>query len=263
MLAKITLNAIETYMKAQGRSIFDGIVVPELLDVDTLKDAIFYRADEFGAVYTDPDYLNARICAFFSKNYRTFDKWFYALSIDYEPLYNYDRYEEWKDTHKVTTSETKSGSSSGGNTRTDNTTQTNDLTTTNDLTRTDDLKGTNDQTTEGDVSAYNTSNYSHSDKATIDQDTTQSGTVKNTGTVKDTGTVKNTGTVTDSSTGQYSDSTSGTDNKDIEHQAHIYGNIGVTTSSKMLAEFIETNAKFNPYNCIADMFVQDFCIMVY
>lgn len=251
MLAKMTLNAIETYMKLQGRSIFDGIQIPELLDLDTLKDAIFYRAEEFGAVYTDPDYLNARVCAFFSKNYRTFDKWFYALSIEYEPLYNYDRYEEWKDTHKGTTSETKSGSSSGGNTRTDNTTQT------NDLTRTDDLTYTVDNTDTSKKAVTNNANWNNYEQTVQDQDSTQ------TGTVKDTGTVKNTGTVTDASTGQYSDSMSGTDNKDIEHEAHIYGNIGVTTSSKMLAEFIETNAKFNPYNCIADMFVQDFCIMVY
>ena len=40
------------------------------------------------------------------------------------------------------------------------------------------------------------------------------------------------------------------------------GNIGVTTSDQMVAQFRET-VKFNIYDVIIDEFKQRFCLMVY
>lgn len=55
--------------------------------------------------------------------------------------------------------------------------------------------------------------------------------------------------------------TNGHDNTDIT-KSRIKGNIGVTTSQQMLQSEIEV-AKFNLYNQIADVIVQEICIMVY
>ena len=47
------------------------------------------------------------------------------------------------------------------------------------------------------------------------------------------------------------------------HEAHIHGNIGVTTSTQMLTEFTNFYSNKNLYKSIADMFTAEFCIMIY
>lgn len=46
------------------------------------------------------------------------------------------------------------------------------------------------------------------------------------------------------------------------HKGHIYGNIGVTTSQAMLQAQLDV-VKWNIYEHIKDLFMQDFCIMIY
>lgn len=53
-----------------------------------------------------------------------------------------------------------------------------------------------------------------------------------------------------------------TDNLKTEHTAHLYGNIGVTTSQQMLQQELDVR-KFNIYDKIADMFMTEFCILIY
>lgn len=53
-----------------------------------------------------------------------------------------------------------------------------------------------------------------------------------------------------------------TDNLKVEHTAHLWGNIGTTTSQQMLREELEVR-KFNLYDQIADMVIKEYCIMVY
>lgn len=255
MQAKMTLQGIEAYMNFSGRSIFDDIHIPELMDKDTMKDAIFYRADEFGSIYTDPEYLNSKVIAFFETNYRTFDKWFYALSLEYEPLYNYDRYEDLQEDTK----DRRAGTTTNNR----------------DLDRRVDNIGLDANTTDNDtvvITDQNTGNTNTVTKAVVnntdynpyDQTTDQGNNY-----VRETtdGTIKNTGSnenhVTEDTTDNTTTAEDITSTRDSKHTNHIYGNIGVTTSSKMLAEFILTNKKFNPYTAIADIFVQQFCIMCY
>lgn len=52
------------------------------------------------------------------------------------------------------------------------------------------------------------------------------------------------------------------DDTAFAHSSHMYGNIGVTTSQQMLeAEY--NIAKWNIYENIKDLFMQEFCIMIY
>ena len=46
------------------------------------------------------------------------------------------------------------------------------------------------------------------------------------------------------------------------HTAHIRGNIGVTTSSKMLEEYLQVQ-RFNVCDQIADLFAEELCLMIY
>ncbi len=53
-----------------------------------------------------------------------------------------------------------------------------------------------------------------------------------------------------------------TSNDEVKHEAHLYGNIGVTTSTQMLEDFLRVE-RWNIYEHIADIFCDEFCIPVY
>jgi hypothetical protein len=48
----------------------------------------------------------------------------------------------------------------------------------------------------------------------------------------------------------------------ITHNSHLFGNIGVTTSQQMLQSELDI-ARFNLYDQIADIFCEEFCLMIY
>lgn len=50
--------------------------------------------------------------------------------------------------------------------------------------------------------------------------------------------------------------------EEITHEAHLYGNIGVTTSQEMLKSELDIS-RFNIYEQIADIFCEEFCLMIY
>ena len=227
--AKITLIGIENYLNPD-HSVFELMTLPEGIDKETLIGAIMLRCQEFALLYSDPDFLISAVNIWSRKNYRTFDKWVKALDISYDPLFNYDRTEEYTDTHNGKFS----NSGTSGNTRTD------------DLTMTNNLADTNDVTTTHSEKAYNDSNYVGTTQDVIDQDESHTGTVTNTGTVTDSAMASN----------------DGSDEYTNIHKARLFGNIGVTTSQQMLQSELDI-ARWNLYEHIADLFCQEFCIMVY
>ena len=247
--SKITLIGIENYLNPD-HSVFETMQLPEGIDKDTLIGAIMLRCQEFELLYSDPDFLTAAVNIWSRKNYRTFDKWVKALEISYDPLYNYDRTEEYTDTHSGSFNNSRNEIGTNGNTRTDN------LTRTDDLTMTNNLSDTNDVTTTHSEKAYNDANYVGTTQDVVDQDESHTGTVKNTGTVKDTGTVTDNGSFSSNA------GANGTDAYTDIHKARLFGNIGVTTSQQMLQSELDI-ARWNLYEHIADLFAQEFCIMVY
>lgn len=241
----LTLIGIESYLNPDS-SVFDDIVLPDGIEKNLLIDSILMRSGEFEILYPDPDFLKSAINVWSRKYYRTFEKWVNALNIEYDPLYNYDRTEEYTDEH--------TGSNSGNNKQTNNLTRTNDLTRTDDLTRTGNLTNSQSDTITHSEKAYNDANFVESKKDVSSISGSNGGTVKNTGSVKDTGTVKDTGDIS----GQFS----GQDAWKNTHSARLFGNIGVTTSQQMLQSELDI-ARWSLYEHISDMFCNEFCIMVY
>ena len=227
--SKITLIGMEKFLNPE-KSVFDNMILPDGIDRETLIGSIIMRCQEFELLYSDPDFMTAAVNIWSRKNYRTFDKWVKALDIKYEPLYNYDRTEEYTDEHKGKFDNKANGSS----------------TQTNNLTETRDLTGSNDSTTTGSSKAYNDADLIEKEETVLDQDTTEGGTVTNTGTV---GNVSNTGE-------------NGSDEYTNIHKARMFGNIGVTTSQMMLQSELDV-ARWNLYEHIADLFASEFCIMIY
>ena len=95
---------------------------------DTLLAALINRGASFCVLYPDPDYFQLMNGAWWDRWKDAFQKWFEAAAIEYNPIENYDRIENWTDS-----GESGSEISSSG-------------------------------TTEGQVSAFDSSSYSPHDK---------------------------------------------------------------------------------------------------
>lgn len=107
--AKLTLIGLYEF----DPHLFDNLNLPEGIDKDTLVEAILTRSGDFEALFPDPVYMKYAIGAWARKWQPTFIRWITALSIEYNPLENYDRYEHWTDEKDATTTGNASGNSSG------------------------------------------------------------------------------------------------------------------------------------------------------
>lgn len=101
-LYKTTLKGTESYCHLQGYSLFDDIVLPVPLSTQTAKELlirrILYSSADYEVLYSDPVYLKSCIEDFFAMNKDNWQKVVDAMLEEYDPLWNYDRYEEhWGD----------------------------------------------------------------------------------------------------------------------------------------------------------------------
>ena len=103
--AKLTLIGLYNY----DNTIFDLLNVPEGITKDTLVNNILLRSSEFEVLYPDPDFLKSAIGDFSNAWQPTFERWVNALTLEYNPLENYDRKEDWTDTRNGHNSGTTSG----------------------------------------------------------------------------------------------------------------------------------------------------------
>ena len=101
-MAKITLIGMSSYFAYQDSSLWSDIILPNKIDKEVLVDTITLRCGEMETLYADADFFKAAVTSFFRKYNRTFTKWAEALELEYNPIENYDRIEEWTDSSKGT-----------------------------------------------------------------------------------------------------------------------------------------------------------------
>ena len=108
--AKITLMGLSQYMAMCEKSLWDEFILPAGIDRDVLVDSIILRGGEFEVLYAEPEFYKQAINAFFRKHNRTFTKWYETLQLEYNPIENYDRMEEWNDKATGKSNDKSSGS---------------------------------------------------------------------------------------------------------------------------------------------------------
>lgn len=228
MTAKMTLTGLYQYMsQLHDVDIFAGLTLPEGIDKDICIDTIMFECGEFETLYADGNVMASAIKRWSDKWYRTFYKWITALNIDYSPLENYDR----------TETGTEHRANSGGFTNESESNFTNE----NTLTDRQERQIETDNST----SAFNSNTMQAKDR-TVQNDKIVDGNSVTNGEGNSASTDTNTHTDTD----------------DITKNLHIHGNVGVTTSQEMLKSELDI-ARFNIYNQIADLFMEELTIPVY
>ena len=167
-----------------NNAIFDKLLVPAQIDKQDVVDAILLECAELPVVYTNWDVLQGAIGLLSKRRFHAWERMAKAIFEDYNPLHNFDRYEDSMDDESTSSI----GSADSVNT----------------------------------VNGYN-GDAEHDRQNTTGKSETKRGN---------------------------------------KHNAHLYGNIGVTTSAQMLEGELEIR-KHDLISIIVREFKENFCIMVY
>ena len=224
-MSLLTVEGLYNY----DNTLFDGFNVPEGLVKQIAIDALLMRTRELEILYPDFNFMKNRITIWSNKYQINWKKLYDTTVLEYNPIENYDRMEDWTDTDDETST------SARDNTR--NTTNTVKNTSTNEIMNSVNVT---DQNT-----AFNAGLSDHAKQIT-DGDTTENGSITNTETGKDTENEN----VNGGRTGRHT------------RKGRAHGNIGVTTSQQMIQSERDL-VVFNLYDVIAESFIENFCLMVY
>lgn len=186
-IAKTTLIGMIDFFEMDNDDLFKNLSLPTEINKETFIAAVIMRGGEFPVIWNNPFFVQRMIGLWCAKMRPTFERWVKTMEIDYNPLYNYDRFEEYTDKEKST------GTANGTITRK--------------------------------VTGYDSDTLRTNDQNTSDN--------------------------------------TGTNDRDFEHKAHLFGNIGVTTSQQMAEADFDLWEKYNIYEMVAENFITEFCVGVY
>ena len=215
-------------------NLFSNLVLPDGVDRDLVIDTILEKYGMQALVRPDPSYMKKHIGVWSRRKLWTWTKLCNTLNLEYNPIDNTDKYEDYTDTRTTerTTSGETASTSGGTDSRTENET----------------TSGTRNETSEHDVSAENASYYQPDSR-----DTTQ-------GSNSDSRENTASGTTSLKSSGTNSEKENYTDT--FKHTLHTHGNIGVTTTQQMI-ESERESVRYNLVEEIAADYQAAFCLDIY
>lgn len=214
--------------------ILSDMVLPDGLDAYLVKDNLLAETAELELIYPDALFMQAMIGRWSQKELPIWTRLYKTTLLDYNPIENYDRIEEWtegENSARSVDAETTGNSTTGstGSTNTSGTT-------------------TASATGQNYVSAYNEPDFTPTEKDTNTQNGSSETVQHEEGNV-------NVKTAADTTTSE-------TEKRDLSRSGRAHGNIGVTTSQQM----IESERQVSLYNIIdviINSFKNRFCLQVY
>lgn len=99
-MSLLTVEGLYNY----DNTLFDGFNVPKGLVKQIAIDAILMRTRELEILYPDFTYMKNRITIWSNKYQINWKKLYDTTVLEYNPIENYDRIEDWTDTDDETTS---------------------------------------------------------------------------------------------------------------------------------------------------------------
>lgn len=209
--------------------LFDLMQLPEDLDRETAIDSILLECASLETRFPHWEFLQQAIGAWSKTRVESWARMLRALTEEYDPLHNYDRHETWTNTGTGTTGATENRGGTSNNR--------------NENTSTVNRNGSSESVNR--VSGFNEDAVEHDRNNTTASDTT-------------------TTTGTDTGGNEFSENLTRSENNNNtdNHEGHMWGNIGVTQSSEMLAAELSIR-KNDLYNIITTEFKEYFCVMVY
>ena len=216
-------------------TIFDGLDAPSDLDKQTLIDYIMMECANLELLYPNFAIMKRLITSWAGARAHSWERLYQSTVQNYNMIHNYDRYEEWTDSHNSTNNDTETTAENSLSTGTHSST---------------------DRTNSESTGTTNTSKaaYNSTDPLALVESVGSSATADSTGSGYDYN--NNNASVNGNRSHNGAESAAGS------HAGHMYGNIGVTTAAQML-EGERDLYKWDVYQAIAQEFKERFCILVY
>lgn len=279
----VNLSPLGLYQWDQ--TIFDLMQIPEQLNRDTLIDNLLAETAELEVLYPNPVVFKNLLGVWSAKNLDVWNRLYATTQYDYNPIENYNRYETGSDsgtgrtTHSGTDTTTETTTHGGTDRRTEAITHGGSETenTTSDIEQGGQDTVTGTRTNGNWIAGFDSQPISAEDdglvKQTRDQEdgtttTTYGRTEEGTGTrTTNFGKTENVNETmnhgeTIGKTGGLTHGEQVATTNEGEHELHAHGNIGVTTTQKLIREQRQVDL-FNLYDIIIEDFKMRFCILVY
>ena len=280
-------------------TVFDNMHLPTGISLDEVVDDIIFKYGDAPLFCPDPAVLKYYIERWSNHRLPLWERFIAAVSAQYDPIENYNRYElsetSLKYGHKITTDDDMTHGHKI--TTNDDLTHGHKITTDDDLTHGESIE-TNDDLTHGEsietnddlthgltvenkIAADNSATYQPDNEGinsgTDERDTTEehSGTDERDITEEHSGTDERDIEETHSGKDErdIDETHSGKDQRDISEShsgkditgidSHIHGNIGVTTSQQMLNQELDIIHRLDVINYIADDWHSEFNLLIY
>lgn len=204
----------------------DSMVVPDGIDRKDVINCILEMYGDQTLAHPDPAYMSHYVGTWSERRLPIWTKLLATTQFEYNPIWNFDRTEEYKDrTERAATDETETGSTVTGNETANGTVN-------------------RSESSEEKVSAENVTNYQPDNKTENAIDEKNKQTTDNTTTAK--GNEKNTSS----------------EKTDFSHSARLFGNIGVTTTQQMI-EAERQVVRYTVIEEIAADYRDAFCLSIY
>lgn len=237
-MPRITLFGFYNY----DPTLFDGIQLPAGCDPQILKETIIMECGDLYTYYQHPGYLKLNINSWFRRMLPQFERAYNAITVDYAPNENYDRYEDWADEAENSTNNLRSRSDTNSEKTLSEASNDNETSTTSEASGSREDK----------VSAFDSATYTP--KAFTESGNSDESTTTGSATTKEESTTD--GSLSSSESGSSSGKESGS------HKGRIHGNIGVTTNATLIREELELR-RYDFYLDIARQFQKQFIVEVY
>ena len=261
---KATLSVLGLYH--YDPTIFNNIHLPQGVDRTVLVQNLIFELAGLEVLYPSAPFMADMINLWSSKELPIWERLYNAMFLEYNPIENYDRIEEWTD-NRTDNRTTEAGDTVVVDGQTQNSGAITHTTTNRTLNHTVTNMTTENIATNRQVD-HKVVGYNDNTLVPHSQDL-ENGSLKDiqNGTTTDT----ENGVVTDAdSIKQEVDNTTtrnASASEDITgntiHKGRVHGNIGVTTSQQMLASELALVPQLNIINYIISSFKNRFCILVY
>ena len=231
---KITMIGLYNHNNA----LFDDMRLPAEINKELFVNTFLLNYGEFPVIYTNWEIMKFAIGVWSKKWYDSIERIILAMTEEYNPLHNFDRYEEYTDT------EGKKGAT------TENRKTSENLKETTDRTVDTYADASTSQETENTVSAYNEDTYQPDNKENGTSNTTNNSNMEE--------------DISRKADRSGEDTASGTSSEDrnLKHVGHLYGNIGVTQSTQMLQAELDLRRNENIIDIVTAMLYKEVWIYV-
>ena len=237
-------------------TLFDLFTIPSGLNKDTLLNNLLAETAELEVLYPNPIVMKNLIGVWSQKQVPVWERLLKTTQYKYNPIENYDRYEEGttQDTGSAnksgTASETGNESRNGADNRTIDRDRGGTDTTTDTINEAHFIAGFDSQASGDNDGLVKQSRDEHTNTAVTRYGSTEDIT-------------DNTAhTETNNSTKNSTHGETETTNNTGKHSLHVHGNIGVMSAQTMIQQQREIDL-FNLYDIIIEEFRNRFCILIY